>query len=109
MFQNNTANDDGGVIFQVKELTPPFMCCLLLYKTVLIIRVYKSWLLNSFLYFNTVVFTIFTWYTFDDPGKKNKEVLQRAAAYISLLLSFMCTDMAIQKYTPSVKVQNLVK
>ena len=84
MFQNNTANDDGGVIFQVKELTPPFMCCLLLYKTVLIIRVYKSWLLNSFLYFNTVVFTI-------SPGiHLMTQATKTRKFFKELLLTFHC-------------------
>ena len=45
------------------------MCCLLLYKTTFIIRAYKNWLLNtidSFLFFNVTIFTIFTWFTYDE-------------------------------------------
>ena len=67
--------------------TVVIMCCLLLYKTVWIIRLYKNWLLNameSFVYFNHAIFATFTWYTFDDPGNRSKEILQRVAAYISI-------------------------
>ena len=62
-------------------------CFLFLYKTLLIIRVYKNWLLNameSFVYFNIVSFAVFTWYTFDDPGSRYKGILQTVAAYVSV-------------------------
>ena len=64
------------------------ICCLYLYKTVFIIRVYKNWLLNaieSIVYFNIGMFAIITWYTLiDDPGNESKEMLQKVAAYISV-------------------------
>ena len=62
-------------------------CFLFLYKTLLIVRVYKNWLLNameSFVYFNIVSFTVFTWYTFDDSGSRYKGILQIVVAYISV-------------------------
>ena len=58
--------------------------CLLVYKAMFMIRVYKNWLLNvleSYVYFNIVIFTSFLWYTFDD---RNKEILQTILAYISV-------------------------
>ena len=60
---------------------------LILYKTLLIIRVYKNWLLNameSFIFFNIISFAAFTWYTFDDPDNKDKGILQTIVAYISV-------------------------
>ena len=67
--------------------TATVICCVFLYKTALMIRVYKNWLLNameSFAFFNIVIFVFFTWYTFDDPGNTNKEFLQTVAAYFSV-------------------------
>ena len=67
--------------------TVTIICCLFLYKTALMIRVYKNWLLNameSFAFFNIAIFVFFTWYTFDDPGNTNKELLQTVAAYFSV-------------------------
>ena len=67
--------------------TVVIMCCLVLYKMVLMIRVYKNWLLNameSFVYFNIIIFTVFTLYIFEDPGNGSKEILHRVAAYISV-------------------------
>ena len=63
------------------------ICCLLLYKTIFTIRVYKNWLLNAietFTFFNIAVFVIFTWYTFDESSNKDKELLQTVVAYISV-------------------------
>ena len=64
--------------------TALIMCCLFLYKNMLIIRVYKNWLLNSmesFAYFNIATLTLFTWYTFDD--ERNGD-LQKIVANISV-------------------------
>ena len=66
--------------------TVVIMCCLLLYKTMLIIGVYKNWLLNameSFVFFNIAIFASVTWYTFDESGNSN-EILQAVATYISV-------------------------
>ena len=71
--------------------TAVIMCCLLLYKTMFIIRVYRNWLLNameSFVYFNIAVFAIFTWYAFDDLINKSKGLLQSIATYISVGTTF---------------------
>ena len=66
--------------------TNAIMGCLLLYKTVFIIKVYKNWLLNamdSLVLFNVIIFATFTWYTIiDDPGNRGKETVQKAAAYV---------------------------
>ena len=62
------------------------MSCLFLYKTAFIIRVYKNWLLNamdSFVYFNILIFTAFTWFTQDDLHSETKKILQIVIAYIS--------------------------
>lgn len=63
------------------------MSFLFLYKTTFIIRVYRNWLLNamdSFVYFNIVIFTAFTWFTHDDLHNKTKEILQTFVVYISV-------------------------
>ena len=63
--------------------TALIMCCLFLYKSMLIMRVYKNWILNSmesFAYFNIATLTLFTWYTFDDQSNGN---LQKIIANIS--------------------------
>ena len=69
-------------------LTVIIICCLYLYKTVFLIRVYKNWLLNaveSIVYFNIGMLALITWYTLlDDPGNKHKEIVQTVAAYISV-------------------------
>ena len=60
-------------------------CFLFFYKTLLIVRVYKNWLLNameSFIYFNIASFTVFTWYTFDDSSSRYKGILQTVVAYV---------------------------
>ena len=75
--------------------TVVIMCCLLLYKTAFIIRAYKNWLLNameSFVYFNIAVFTILTWYTYDDfqYGIYN-QTRQKVPAYISVgIMLILC-------------------
>ena len=64
--------------------TALIMCCLFLYKNLLIIRVYKNRLLNSmesFAYFNIAMLTLFTWYTFDDQRKQD---LQKVVAHLSV-------------------------
>ena len=63
------------------------ICCLFLYKTTFMIRVYKNWLLNAietFTFFNITVFVIFTWYAFDESSNKDEEILQTVVAYISV-------------------------
>ena len=58
--------------------TALIMCCLFLYKNMLIIRVYKNWLLNameSFAYFNIATLTLFTWYTFDDQRNGDLQII----------------------------------
>ena len=90
--------------------TVGIMSGLLLYKTFLVIKVYKKYLLNhtvieSFTFVNIVMFTMFTWYAFDDAGDQNKKNLQKSAAYTSaesyfcFFLGFTCTDTEIRKST----------
>lgn len=60
--------------------------CLLSYKTMLMIRVYKNWLfsaIDSYVYFNIIIFTIFTWYTFSDSENYNQEIIQNIVVYLS--------------------------
>ena len=74
------------------------MCCLFLYKTIFIIRVYKNWSLNamdSFVYFNIATFTIFTWFTYDDLLSKQKAIFQTFVAYISVGTTAILTFLVI--------------
>ena len=67
--------------------TAAVMSCLLLYKTVLIVRIYKSWLLNSmeaFVYFNLSIFALITSFTVANPPSKNKEFLHVIFSYLSV-------------------------
>ena len=83
--------------------TVAIMCCLLLYKTALIIRVYKNWLLNSmevFVYFNIAIFALITSYTVANPPSQNKEILHITFAYLSVgsTLILFVTVMAYHTY-----------
>ena len=85
--------------------TVAIMCCLLLYKTVLIIRVYKNWLLNSmeaFVYFNIAIYALITSYTIANPPSKSKEILHDTFAYLSvgatLLLFLMVIAYHMYRY-----------
>ena len=85
--------------------TVVIMCCLSLYKTMFIIRVYRNWLLNtmeSFVYFNIAIFTIITWYAFDDPINTSKGLLQSIATYISVgttyILFFLVIVFHVYRY-----------
>ena len=72
--------------------TVAIICCLLVYKTMFIVRVYKNWLLNameSFMHLNIAIFAVFTLYTFDESGNRNREILQTVAAYISVGTMFI--------------------
>ena len=62
------------------------MSCLLSYKTLFMIRVYKNWLLNameSYVYFNITIFTTVTWYTFGDTENSNIGIFHTIVAYLS--------------------------
>ena len=85
---------------------------LLAYKTVFMIKVYRNWLLNSmesFVHFNIITFTLFTWYTFDDSQNRsisgNKEILQQCVAYISvgtiLVLLLLIIGFHVYRYGSS--------
>ena len=66
--------------------TAVITCCLLSYKTMFMIRVYKNWLLSvmeSNVYFNIIIFTLITWYTFSDSDNLNEEIVQTVAVYLS--------------------------
>ena len=76
--------------------TVVIMSCLLLYKTTVIIRVYKNWLLNaieSFVYFNIAIFAVFTTFTYNNPSNRNREILQKVVANVSvgaIFVLFVC-------------------
>ena len=62
------------------------MCCLLTYKTLLVIPVYKHRLLNimeSCVHLNIAIFAVITLCTLDDPTSEDKDTLQRTAGYVS--------------------------
>ena len=82
--------------------TVGIMCCLLLYKTALIIRVYKNWLLNSmevFTYFNIAIFALITSYTVAIPSSQNKETLHITFAYLSFGASLILFVIVIAYHT----------
>ena len=67
--------------------TAAIMSCLLLYKTVLIIRIYKNWLLNSmeaFVHFNISIYALMTSFTVASPPNKDKEILHVIFSYLSV-------------------------
>ena len=94
------------------------MCCLLLYKTVWTSRVYRNWILNtmeSFMYFNIATFALFTLYTFNSSGYRDKRILQTlqiVSAYVSvgatlLLLVFVIIFHVYTYSTVSMKVYSM--
>ena len=88
--------------------TTIIMCCLLLYKNLWTLRVYKNSLLNaleSFMFFNIAVFAVCTLYKFNSSGYEDKEVLfilQRFVAYVcvgsTLLLLVLIIIFHICRY-----------
>lgn len=75
--------------------TTVIISCLLVYKAMFMIRVYKNRILNvldTFVYFNIVIFTNFSWYTFDN---RNKQTIQTISAYISVGTIFVLTLLVI--------------
>ena len=72
--------------------TAVIMSSLLLYKTLLVVKVYKNWLLStieSFTLINIAIFAMFTWYAFDDTGDQTKENLQKSVTYTSVGIIFV--------------------
>ena len=72
--------------------TAVIMSSLLLYKTLLVVKVYKSRLLStieSFTLINIAIFAMFTWYAFDDTGDQTKENLQKSVTYTSVGIIFV--------------------
>ena len=72
--------------------TAVIMCSLLLYKSILKVRVYKNRILNameSFALFNIAIFVFFTWFNFDNPSITTRELLQMVAAYVSVGAMFL--------------------
>ena len=67
------------------------MCCLLLLKTVMMIKVYRNWLLNtmdSFMCFNLIIPAIFTLHSFTDKSIQTK-VMDMSAGITVILLCFI--------------------
>ena len=72
--------------------TAVIMCSLLLYKSILKVRVYKNRILNameSFAFFNIAIFVFITWFNFDNPSITTSELLQMVAAYVSVGAMFL--------------------
>ena len=71
------------------------MCCLLLYKTIRRIKVYRNLLNNlieSFMYFNVAIFALITLYTYNFSTYRDADNLldlQTATAYISVGIVFV--------------------
>jgi predicted outer membrane repeat protein len=90
--------------------TVAIMCCLLLYKTALLIRVYKNWLLNStevFIYFNIAIFALITSYTVANPPSQNKETLHITFAYLSVGATLILFIIVIAYHTYRYGCSNL--
>ena len=63
-----------------------FFCCLILLKGMVARRFYKNWpldVMETFIYFNLVVFSALTWYNLDFGGN------QVAVAYTSVMIIFI--------------------
>ena len=78
--------------------TVAVMSCLLLYKTLLVVNIYKNRLLSaieSFTLINIAIFAMFTWYAFDDTGDQSKENLQKSVAYISVGIVFILFSLSL--------------
>ena len=77
-------------------LTVTMMCCLLLYKSLLMIKVYKTWFLNvmdSIMIFNIAIFALVTLLVFNVSGYTNSEseaktlsIAQQTVAHVSVLI-----------------------
>ena len=67
------------------------MCCLLLFKTAMMIKVYRNWLLNamdSFICFNIIIPAIFTLHSFTDKSLQPK-VINISVGITMILLCFI--------------------
>ena len=67
------------------------MCCLLLFKTALMIKVYRNWLLNamdSFMCFNIIIPAIFTLHSFNNTSIQTK-VIDMSVGITVILLCFI--------------------
>ena len=74
------------------------MSGLLLYKSLLIVSVYKNRLLSaieSFTLINIAIFAMITWYAFEDIGDQSKEDLQKSVAYISVGIIFILSSFIL--------------
>ena len=73
------------------------MCCLLLFKTVMMIKVYRNWLLNamdSLLCFNIIIPAIFILYSFTDKSLQTKVI----DTSIGITLTLLCFIIAFHTY-----------
>ena len=71
--------------------TITIMCCLLLFKTVMMIKVYRNWLLNamdSFMCFNIIIPAIFTLHSFNNTSIQTK-VMDMSVGITVILLCFI--------------------
>ena len=67
------------------------ICCLLLYKNIMMIKVYRNWLLNAmdtFMCFNIVIPAMFTLHTFTDQNLQSK-VINVSVGITIVLLCFI--------------------
>jgi predicted outer membrane repeat protein len=67
------------------------LSCLLLFKVVMMIKVYRNWLLNtmdSFMYFNIIIPAIFTLHSFADKSLQTK-VIEISVGITVMLLCFV--------------------
>ena len=74
--------------------TVVIVCCVIMYRTLWVIKVYKNRLLSameSFVLLNIATFAVISLYTFKDLSNYNKQVLQTVTAYISVgTILFLC-------------------
>lgn len=67
------------------------LCLLFFYKALFNVRIYKNWLISAmetFTYFNIVVFATFTWYTFDTSRNQNA-VAHTSVGIVFIMLVFV--------------------
>ena len=105
-----------GAVFAGSELpitlfsTVLVMCCLLLYKSLLMIKVYKNRFLNvmeSIIFFNIAIFALITILSYNISIYSNREseestvgTIQEIAAYLSvlILLTFLLIVIVYHSY-----------
>ena len=101
--------------------TAIIMCLLLLYMSCLKIRLYRNKLLNameSFTYFNIAIFSIVTWYTFEDEKKEKGAdtfaIISTSTMFVLLLIVisyhiYRYSNAKLYSLSKNIKLINKIK